>query len=68
MANHRSDPTANAAMGSVDREIRAKRKEARFAARMIRSGELTAQQEEILRRRFTGVFQRFLKKALEETA
>ena len=68
MANYRNDPTANAALGSIDREIREKRKQARIAARMIRSGELSAEQEYKLRRNFTGIYRRFLEEALEVAA
>lgn len=68
MANYRNDPTGNAALGSIDREIKQKRKEARIAARMILGGQLTAEQEYRLRRRFTGIFRRFLEEALEDPA
>ena len=68
MANHRNDPTANAALGSIDREIRENRRRARAAARMIRSGQLTPEQEYRLRRSFTGIFKRLLDEALEESA
>ena len=68
MANHRNDPTANAALGSIDREIRENRRRARAAARMIRSGKLTPEQEYRLRRSFTGIFKRLLDEALEESA
>ena len=68
MANYRNDPTASAALGSIDREIRAKRREARIAARMIRRGRLSAEQERVRRRRFTGIFRRFLCEELEGAA
>ena len=68
MANYRNDPTANTALGAIDREIREKRKQARIAARMIRSGRLSAEQEYSLRRGFTGIYRRFLEEALEGAA
>ena len=67
MANHRSDPTASSAIGNIDREIRIMRKQAHDAARLLRSGKLTPEQEYRLRRRFTGIFSRFLREALEES-
>ena len=64
MANHKNDPTANAALGAIDREIREKKKEARRAAQMIRSGRLSPEEEYRLRRRFNGIFRRYLTEAL----
>ncbi len=64
MANHRSDPTGNAAAGAVDRQIKQKRKEAQRAARQILSGRLSREEENLLRRQFTGIFRRLLDEEL----
>lgn len=65
MRNYRNDPTANTAIGAVDRELHRKRKAAKRAARLIRSGRLTWEKESRIRARFTGIFRRVLEEALE---
>ena len=62
-----SDPTANAAIGSVDREIKLLKKWAKQIRKRRQLGLLT--QEEIARaqKQFVGVYRRFLKEALEDT-
>lgn len=67
MKNYRNDPTANTAIGSVDRELSRRRKEAERAARLIRRGRLTLEEEMRIRARFTGIFRRALEDALEKT-
>ena len=42
--NHYSNPTANAAIGTVDREIRMMRKRAQQIKRLRRQGRLTLQE------------------------
>lgn len=68
MANYRNDPTGNAAAGAVDREIRQKRKEAERAARLILSGRLSREEENQIRRQFTGIFRRLLEEELKNPA
>ena len=68
MANYRSDPTANAAIGSVDREIRAKRKEAARLASLYRQNRLSAADLKAARRAFSGIFRPILEEALGEGA
>ena len=62
-----SNPTANAAIGSVDRELRLLKKWAKQIRKRRQLGLLT--QEEIARaqKQFVGVYRRFLKEALEDT-
>lgn len=62
-----SNPTANAAIGSVDRELRLLKKWAKQIRKRHQLGLLT--QEEIARaqKQFVGVYRRFLKEALEDT-
>lgn len=62
-----SDPTANAAIGTVDREIRRLRKRAEQIRRRRQKGLLTKQEEEDARREFVGIYRRFLMDALEDT-
>jgi hypothetical protein len=61
-----SDPTANAAIGTVDREIRRLRKRAEQIRRRRQKGLLTKQEEEDARREFVGIYRRFLMEALED--
>ena len=61
-----SDPTANAAIGTVDREIRRLRKRAEQIRRRRQKGLLTKQEEEDARREFVGIYRRFLLEALED--
>jgi hypothetical protein len=66
MGYHYSDPTANAAIGTVDREIRRLRKRAEQIRRRRQKGFLTKQEEEDARREFVGIYRRFLLEALED--
>lgn len=66
MANYRNDPTANAAIGAIDRELRQKAAEsAKLRERKLR-GELTREEEREARRRFTGIFRHLIEEALDE--
>lgn len=64
MANYRNDPTANAAIGAIDRELRQKVREAEAIREKRRRGELTPEEELEARRRFTGIFRHILEDAL----
>lgn len=64
--NHYSNPTANAAIGTVDREIRRMRKRAQQIKRLRRQGRLTLQEEALARKQFVGIYRRFLLEALED--
>lgn len=61
-----SDPTANAAIGTVDREIRRLRKRAEQIRHRRQKGLLTKQEEEDARREFVGTYRRFLMEVLED--
>ena len=61
-----SNPTANAAIGTVDREIRMMRRRAEEIRRRRRKGLLTPQEEALARREFTGIYRRFLLEALND--
>lgn len=60
-----SDPTANAAVGAVDRELRRRRAEAECIAQRVRRGEMTAKEIADARRRFTGIYKLLLERALK---
>ena len=64
--SHFSNPTANAAIGSVDREIKMMRKRAEQIKRRREKGLLTPQELEQARREFVGIYKRFLREALED--
>ena len=64
--NHFSNPTANAAIGSVDREIKMMRKRAEQIKRRRQNGLLTPQELAQARKQFVGIYRRFLREALEE--
>lgn len=60
-----SDPTANAAVGSIDRELRQMRKEAERIRALRRNNALTREEEQRARRRFIGIYRPLLEKALK---
>ena len=59
-----SNPTANAAIGAVDKELAHMRKEAARLKALKRQGRLLPAQEQAARRRFTGIYKRLLEEAL----
>ena len=61
-----SNPTANAAIGTVDREIRMMRKRAEQIRRRRQKGLLTPGEEALARREFVGIYRRFLLEALAD--
>ena len=66
MSNYRSDPTANAAIGAVDRELKQMRKRAEQIRARHRKGLLTRQEELNARMQFTGIFRHLLREAVED--
>ena len=64
--SHYSNPTANAAIGTVDREIRTMRKLAEKIKQRRKSGQLTAEELMQVRKKFVGIYARFLREALED--
>ena len=61
-----SNPTENAAIGAVDRELRAMRKRAKQLQALRRQGLLTPQLEARARKEFTGIFRPLLREILED--
>ena len=66
MSNYYSNPTANTATGSVDKEIRAMRQWAQEIRRLHQAGKLGQLELEAARKRFRGVCRRFLEEALAD--
>lgn len=64
--SHYSNPTENAAIGTVDREIRQMRKRAEQIKRRRKMGLLTPEEEALARRQFAGIYRRFLLEALKD--
>lgn len=61
-----SNPTANAAIGAVDKELRLMRKKAKRLKQLRQLGLLIPQAEAAARREFTGIYRRFLEEALRD--
>ena len=64
--SHYSNPTANAAIGAVDREIRMMRTRAEQIKRRRKNGQLTEKDLAKARRQFIGIYARLLREALED--
>lgn len=64
--SHYSNPTANAAIGNVDREIRMMRKRAEQIKQRRKNGQLTVEELAKAHRQFVGIYARFLREALED--
>lgn len=64
--SHYSNPTANAAIGAVDREIRMMRKLAEQIKRRRQQGLLTPEELREARSQFVGIYARFLREALND--
>ena len=60
------NPTANAAIGTIDREIKQMRKRAEQIKRRRQQGLLTPAELARARRDFKGIYSRFLREALED--
>lgn len=54
-----SNPTANAAMGAVDKEIRAKKKYAKRLKALRKNGLISDEEIARVRCRFPGIYRRF---------
>lgn len=65
MSNYRSDPTANAAIGAVDKELNRMRKRAQEIRRLRLQGRFTPAEEMKARRQFIGIYRRLLNEALK---
>ena len=59
-----SDPTANRAVGAVERELRAMQKEAERIRVLRRNNMLSAEEEARARRRCIGIYKPLLERAL----
>lgn len=61
-----SNPTENAAIGAIDREIKMMRKRAEQIKRRRQKGQLTPEELADARKQFVGIYGRFLREALED--
>lgn len=61
-----SNPTANAAIGAVDKELNMMRKKAKRLAALRRAGKLSPEEELRQRRQFVGIYKRLLQEAFED--
>ena len=59
-----ADPTANRAVGALERELKMMRREAERIRALRRSNLLTPEEERRARRRFRGIYRPLLEKAL----
>lgn len=66
MSSYYSNPTANRAIGSVDKLISRKSKRAEQLGEFSRAGRLGPRVREELRREFTGIYRPLLRVALGE--
>jgi hypothetical protein len=64
MSNYIKDPTAGAAIGSIDREFNALRKWALKIQSLKKSGLLTAEYERRAAKHFVGIYRHLFLKAL----
>ena len=64
MSNHYSDPTANAAIGSADRELKELSREADRIHALAKAGRLTPEMKRGARLRFRGIYRYLLEDAL----
>ena len=64
--SHYANPTAAAAIGAVDRELRMMRKRAEQIKRRHKNGQLTNEELVLARKLFVGIYARFLREALED--
>ena len=61
-----SNPTANAAIGAVDKEMRLMRKRAKLIAKQLHEGWLSQRELEQAQKEFRGIHRHLLREALEK--
>ena len=64
--NHYSDPTANAALGSINREFSRLEKKAKRLRQRLKEGTLSPQALERAQGQFTGIYRHVLNNVLKE--
>ena len=65
MSNLHADPTANRAVGSVEREYKMMQKEAERIRILRRNNMLSFEEEERARRRFIGIYKPLFERAMQ---
>lgn len=68
MGYKNSSITSSRAIGNVERELIAMRREARYIAARYHRGQIEPEEMEAIRRRFTGIFRGILEDALSGVA
>ena len=66
MSNHYYDPTANAAIGAIDRELKKAERLAKTIAARRKSGSLSPADVALAHKLFRGIYKPLLAKALFE--
>ena len=61
-----SDPTANAAIGSINREFSRYEKKAKRLIKLLNEGKITQEHIEKAQSEFTGIYRHILKNTLKE--
>lgn len=64
MSNYRSDPTANAALGKIQREMKDRERLAKQMKQLKKEGRLRPEYAELMRPYFGGIYRHILEKAL----
>ena len=64
--NHYSDPTANKALGSINREFARLEKKAKKLRVLFQEGKITQQDLQKAQSQFTGIYRHVLKHVLSE--
>ena len=64
--SHYANPTANSAIGAVDRELAAMRRRAKQLRQLRLQGRLTARELEQANRQFVGIYRRLMLEALKD--
>ncbi|MBR6801814.1 MAG: hypothetical protein IKM61_08700 [Eubacteriaceae bacterium] len=59
MSRHYSDPTANAAIGRVDKEMKKMKEYAKLLETMKKEGRLSPEQEREARKLFNGIYKSY---------
>lgn len=65
MSNYRSDPTANAALGRIQREMKEKEALAKRMKELKKQGRLRPEYVELMRPCFSGIYRRILEDVLQ---
>ena len=68
MSHYYSNPTANLAIGAVERELQIMRIKAKHIKALKEKGNLTAEDLQLARKQFIGIYRRLLVEVLSDKA